>query len=501
MARRREWIWQAVAGFTVLTAACANGGTTGPATSGGSSGAGGDALCVGASDCEALNESCREGVCVNGKCESLPGNELGSCDDGLFCTTDDVCRQGMCAGSSPLSCPSSDGCHVATCSEETDSCVEVPGNEGAVCDDGDPCLLPGTCSAGACTGAQPIDCTVLSSPCAVAECDPAIGCIAVPANEGGACDDATTDFCTAGQCKAGLCETVVANEGIACDDGLFCTVGEACHAGACTGGVLQGCAPQSACWIATCDESIDACIQMPGNDGVSCDEGPPCTGGTTCLNGACLGGSAQNEGVRCDDGLACTSGELCVTGTCVATTGAVLYFSEDFASNARGWTLGPEWEIGPAKASSGGAFGADPATDHTATLDNGVAGVVIGGNASTQVHPYWYLESPSFDTSAAMGDVILSFHRWLNSDFAPYMNNAVEVWDGTSWVTLWESGPPPRVQDSPPVGSGWVFVQHDVTAYKSATMRVRFGVTVGSAPLTVGSWNVDDVVVADMACP
>jgi hypothetical protein len=179
----------------------------------------------------------------------------------------------------------------------------------------------------------------------------------------------------------------------------------------------------------------------------------------------------------------------------------LVYFVEDFSSNTKGWTLGPEWEIGPTKASSGGAFGSDPAADHTPTADNGVAGVVIGGNASTAQHPFYYLESPPFDTLGAQGSVVLGFYRWLNSDLAPYMDNVVDVWDGTNWVTLWTSGASPRVQDSPPTGAGWIFVQHDVTKFKNTAMRVRFGFAVGSAPLQVGSWNLDDVVVGEVACP
>src|SRR4249920_783494 len=56
---------------------------------------------------------------------------------------------------------------------------------------------------------------------------------------------------------------------------------------------------------------------------------------------------------------------------------------DSFANNSLGWTLGPEWEIGPASESTGHEIGyPDPATDYTSDSDdNGVAGVVIGGNA------------------------------------------------------------------------------------------------------------------------
>ena len=72
------------------------------------------------------------------------------------------------------------------------------------------------------------------------------------------------------------------------------------------------------------------------------------------------------------------------------------YFSENFNSNSAGWTLGPEWAIGAATASGGQAYnGPDPSYDATGTTGGGVAGVVIGGNASTAaLHPYYYLTSP-----------------------------------------------------------------------------------------------------------
>jgi len=43
---------------------------------------------------------------------------------------------------------------------------------------------------------------------------------------------------------------------------------------------------------------------------------------------------------------------------CERIVGAVLrrILSEDFSSNAQGWTLGPEWQIGAATPSSGGVY-------------------------------------------------------------------------------------------------------------------------------------------------
>lgn len=183
-------------------------------------------------------------------------------------------------------------------------------------------------------------------------------------------------------------------------------------------------------------------------------------------------------------------------------TGSVpgtVYFEEDFSDNAAGWTLGTEWQIGPAVASpSPGACGnGDPGTDHTPTADNGIAGVVIGGNASTALHPYYYLTSPVVDLGGASGAVWLSFYRWLNSDYTPYMQNAVEVFDGSSWQTVWASGGSPGIQDAT-----WTLQTYDVTAFANAALQVRIGHTVGSSgSFTCSSWNVDDLVIADFPVP
>jgi hypothetical protein len=211
---------------------------------------------------------------------------------------------------------------------------------------------------------------------------------------------------------------------------------------------------------------------------------------------------AVNDGGACDDGASCTTGETCSAGICGGGMGPTVYFADDFKDNSAGWTLGSEWQIGFAKASAGGVFGADPAVDHTPTADNGVAGVVIGGNAQTQLHGFYYLESPTFNTANAAGQVIFSFWRWLNSDYDPYMHNVVEVFNGQSWVQLWLSGGPPGVEDSPPNGAGWTYIQYNVTQWKNASMRVRFGFDITSGGVyTIGSWNVDDVLVANQGCP
>lgn len=446
-----------------------SGGSVSTGGQGGTGGSGGDmnGMCKTASDCTLWSSACTEGECVNGACMGLPVNQFGACDDGSFCTETDTCQDGVCVGGTAKSCNSGDPCKVGMCNEETDSCDVVPGNNGAQCDDGDPCTYAGKCQNGACQKGMAIDCSFLSDQCNTGICDPGTGCMQVPGNNGGACED-----------------------------GQFCTEGTTCLDGACQGGGPTPCAPPGGCFVGVCDELNDTCSSMPGNDGAACDDNSPCTAGTTCSAGKCINGTPANDGMACDDGASCTMGEFCTGGTCGGGMGPMVFFSEDFSDNAAGWILGPEWEIGPAMASMGGVGNPDPSKDHTATDDNGIAGVVIGGDATPMIHPYYWLESPFFDSSAAPGPVILGFYRWLNSDYHPFMHNKVEVWNGMQWINIWTSGSEFTTEAS------WNYYQYDVTNYKNASMRVRFGFDINSEGVfTIGSWNIDDILVASAACP
>ena len=207
---------------------------------------------------------------------------------------------------------------------------------------------------------------------------------------------------------------------------------------------------------------------------------------------------AANNGAACSDGNSCTTGETCSAGACTGGQVGqyVAYFTETFASNSAGWTLDTDWQIGSATASVGGSFGPDPSMDHTPTADNGVAGVIIGGITSTTLHPYYYLTSPAVDVSAAPGQVYVEFWRWLNSDYTPFMQNSIDVWNGAAWVNIWMSGPSPAIQDAV-----WTKFSYDLTAYKNAALKVRFGYTVLSGGVfQVSSWNVDDFVIANQSC-
>jgi hypothetical protein len=504
------------------------GGAGGSASTSSQSSSGtGGTECTGPDDCTALKDACSIGVCTAGVCVKTAdaSREGAACDDGLFCTTTDVCVAGACVGAAKV-CPETSGttsstgagggtsttgtgsgtsttgagggtsttgtgggtsttgagggspkpdaCHLWSCNETLNACEIVAGNPGSACDDGEPCTTGETCSpSGTCGSGAATDCSALISECSSAKCTLGLGCELVPEKEGAACD--ATNFCATSACTAGKCALVAPqNVGLACDDKVFCTTGETCQTnGGCSSGGPT-CVTTNKCQNATCDEVAKTCSFPAVPTGQPCEDGNVCSGGETCnVSAQCVGGVMP----------------------------PVTYFFDDFSTSNKFWILGPEWQIGSAKASIGGQVGADPAADHTVTADNGIAGIVIGGNEQPVIHTPYFIESPSVDVAGA-GKVVLTYYRWLNSDYLPFMRNMVEVYDGTSWKEVWTSAGPPSIEDSPPVGTGWTFMSHDLTAYKNMSLKVRFGYEILQGGVyTIGSWNLDDVKIQNTACP
>lgn len=247
------------------------------------------ASCVTAQDCAAFSDACNVGTCVNGSCAKTAANEALACDDGKACTDGDTCQGGLCKG--PLKfCPSVDSCHLGLCDTATDTCISVPGNDGASCNDTDACTQNGFCSGGTCLPGAPVDCTFLDGPCSVGFCDSALGCLVKPKNDGAPCDD-----------------------------NLYCTVSDACQAGICTGQPNTCAAPGDICKVGVCNEQQKTCVAVPGNNGVTCNDQNACTTGETCSNGLCQGGvPVAPAGGACDDHDACTTVDVCAAnGTCV----------------------------------------------------------------------------------------------------------------------------------------------------------------------------------------
>jgi hypothetical protein len=85
-------------------------------------------------DCSYLDDQCNIGICTepNGTCVQQPVNESLSCDDGLFCTMNDVCTSGVCSGN-PRPCDDGIECTDNICNETSDQCENPNLPNGTLC--------------------------------------------------------------------------------------------------------------------------------------------------------------------------------------------------------------------------------------------------------------------------------------------------------------------------------------------------------------------------------
>jgi hypothetical protein len=179
-----------------------------------------------------------------------------------------------------------------------------------------------------------------------------------------------------------------------------------------------------------------------------------------------------------------------------------VYLSDAFDTNAHGWTLDSTWAIAPTCASPPAPQKGhpDPTADHTAGAVGGgvVAAFACGNNPSGTTAAARYATSPAVDVSAAPA-LKLSFWRWLNSDAAGWMTSTVDVFDGSAWVNVYTN---PSGAGNIVADASWSRVEYDVTAYKNAAFRVRFGYAINSASVyAMSCWNVDDVTLSTASCP
>ena len=182
------------------------------------------------------------------------------CDDFSPCTSNDMCREGVCTGVfQNTSCDDGDPCTI------NDHCVidEL----GIDCRGDDP-APEGTSCAGGCGTCQPLG-PFPGAP---------LLCIGDAAKSGDPCDLGSAVPCVDPVCQ--IFEGGVALCGVirSCPDtdGNPCT--DACNleTGQCDSGVGPPCHPI----CETCDESTGKCV--PANEGTSCDDSNICTAQSRC---------------------------------------------------------------------------------------------------------------------------------------------------------------------------------------------------------------------------
>ncbi len=268
-----------------------------------------------------------------------------------------------------------------------------------------------------------------------------------------------------------------------CHSPMDCHDGNPCTVDICTGasGYCGYAAMENCCvWSFDCDDGDECTMDVCGGDSrcrhvnVCCDSRDDCDDGDdVCTYDLC------SEGGHCD---------FLYTGAPGCCTEPIFY--DDFSQD-RGWEYDSQWQRGKAKASScsHAGYNNDPSQDHTGTADNYLAGVVVGGCVHKTALKTYYITSPVMPT-AGVPLLRLAYWRWLNSDKTDYMDNTVEVFNGTQWVKVWNSGPN-EVKDN-----AWKFVSHDISAYANSKLRVRFSTRVMSTSAwNSSSWNLDDVVI------
>lgn len=140
---------------------------------------------------------------------------------------------------------------------------------------------PGSCEiAGRCFGDAVQQPGNACAQCAIAASTTAWS----PRNPGASCAD--PGGCLLGNCSGTSCVGSPVNDGGSCDDSDVCTAATTCLGGACQGGSTDACADGIDCTIDSCDP-VFGCAHAP-SDTVCATDGLDCTANTCSVPGGCL---------------------------------------------------------------------------------------------------------------------------------------------------------------------------------------------------------------------
>lgn len=451
--------------------------------SGGNGGAGGEDLGPCGMDCATLDTPpCTMGVCNTGQalgpvnsCVVVASPKGTSCDDGVFCTSEDACDSGVCVGGTTNDCGLAPGpCDALICTESSQTCSVTPVNDGTSCVPTDLCEINGVCQVGECLG-EPRDCSLSAlNECNTVDCDPETGqCIGTP-----------DPFKDNSPCFL---------------SGDPCQVDKACQAGQCVGGNPRDCSAfDVACEIGVCDPGSGICGPINAPEGTSCEEGiTECHVGSCDANGQCKAESAL-DGTACNDHDACSAADECELGACAggpAVTGCSLHYSTGFEACPNGWTMGGDWECGAPQ-------GVGPPAAHNG---NNVMATKIGGVYSvSQSFATTVADSPPINLTTATNPM-LSFWAWDHTEGSTFdgWNLKISINGGQSFTQVTTVTPayPLTISGQQAWGGnhaleGWKNYQADLTAYAGQTVILRFAFRSDGATVYPGVY-IDDVFVAE----
>ena len=284
-----------------------------------------------------------------GECPFKP--DYTDCDDGVLCTKDDFCLQGVCKGGDidmyASCCTKNEDCddgNICTndwCEKSENKCVnEVLGIlSPKPIEDGDPCTVDEVCDKGVLVPGSILTCSPDLNPCTYDTCktNPETGdadCH-LPLPKGFPCEDG--DLCTVGDyCTGPPDPKCFSGLELECDDDFFCTL-DTCESGECEHLPMEGCCQTDEecddgddCTEDTCDPESDECSQAE----VNCNDNDACTtdgcdAATGCFHlelGCDDNDACTTDG--CDDATGCFHSELgcddndaCTTDGCDMATG------------------------------------------------------------------------------------------------------------------------------------------------------------------------------------
>ncbi|MEQ9319836.1 MAG: hypothetical protein RIF41_11805 [Polyangiaceae bacterium] len=451
-------------GGTEGTTSGTGGAGVGGMVNTGGDGAGGETLCD--VDCSTIaTPDCSVAVCNDGShmgtvgsCVVINAEDGTSCEDGLFCTVNDACVEGVCTGGPQNDCGMApDACEEILCDEPSQTCSSGTLPNGTPCDNTDDlCLVNEMCQNGLCVG-DTKDCFFAPVPneCFNAVCNPVNG----------------------------MCEPEPGNDGAACiDTNDLCSVGNTCAAGVCSGGSPLNCDNLTqGCDLGVCDPASGQCTTMTVMNGQMCDDLNGCTVGELCTNGTCGGGTPVTacSGAQTADGCcppSCSVADDLDCAICVS----------DFDDGTlQGWTVSStcspqiNWQPDTMQQQAGthSLYYGDPAVHNFNCTGGAHQGTATSKTINLQP-----------------GNPNVTFHVFIDTEGGTFYDQ-LGLWVMPQNVQIWDRGDFPEGANGDTLGA---FIQQTVDlsmfANQSIQLQFRFDTVDGVANSEEGVY-VDSITV------
>lgn len=308
--------------------------------------------------CKGTAIDCEDGnVCTQDSCEPQTGDcvhdasgAVAACDDGIDCTVDS-CNGVTGCSHTPASELCDDGveCTVDHCSAIL-GCEHLVQDNGE-CDDGFACTLDSCSATQGCTHLGQDELCDDGVMCTQDVCAPGSGCVHITQDDW--CEDGNE--CTLDKCHPlyDCGYPIEPMDGVACSDENACTESDVCQAGMCMGHPVV-CDDGNPCTEDLCMPGTGECsFEKAPMEGEPCDDRSWCTGGDRCEAGACSGDIIACDCVgRCGDddpSAACSCAVDCfLDGTCCL----------DICDVCLGWFVDECASVGAPVPTCAGACGA-----------------------------------------------------------------------------------------------------------------------------------------------